>query len=256
MAHNVSPLRTTCTFAGAALAVSVEATRASGAAARPSTVVMSPIRAERRKVVLGDTLWAISQRYGVTLTALLRANRLSDKATIVPGQKLAIPAAINTSSSPITKPVQRPVLGRSFPAELRNDASLSLIPLFVSAARESGVATDLLMGLAFTESSWRPWVRSRDGAIGLGQLLPATVEWVGPNLLGARLDASRSGDNLRMAAAYVRWLQKRFNGDNSRALAAYFEGAGYVEKNGPSRAGRNYAASVLRNRAMFVTAAA
>jgi N-acetylmuramoyl-L-alanine amidase len=221
-----------------------------------STETASAAPANVHVVRKGDTLWAISQRYGVTLTALLRANRLSDKATIVPGQKLAIPAAINTSSSPITKPVQRPVLGRSFPAELRNDASLSLIPLFVSAARESGVATDLLMGLAFTESSWRPWVRSRDGAIGLGQLLPATVEWVGPNLLGARLDASRSGDNLRMAAAYVRWLQKRFNGDNSRALAAYFEGAGYVEKNGPSRAGRNYAASVLRNRAMFVTAAA
>jgi N-acetylmuramoyl-L-alanine amidase len=203
----------------------------------------------------GDSLWAISQRYGITMAALLKANRLTEKALIVPGQKLSIPATMNTSRSPLNKPAQRPALGSSFPAELRNDASLSLIPLFASAARESGIATDLLMGLAFTESSWRPWVRSRDGAIGLGQLLPATVEWVGPNLLGARLDASRSGDNLRMSAAYVRWLQKRFNGDNTRALAAYFEGAGYVEKFGPSPAGRKYAASVLRNRAMFVTAA-
>jgi N-acetylmuramoyl-L-alanine amidase len=232
-----------------------------GVAAAPLAVVATTeaafsAPANVHVVKKGDTLWAISQRYGITLTALLKANRLSEKAMIVPGQKLSIPATTNTARSPLTKPVQRPLLGPTFPTELRNDASLGLIPLFASAAKESGIATDLLMGLAFTESSWRPWVLSRDGAIGLGQLLPATVEWVGPNLLGARLDASRSGDNLRMAAAYIRWLQKRFRGDNSRALAAYFEGAGFVEKYGPSPAGRKYAATVLRNRAMFVTAAA
>jgi soluble lytic murein transglycosylase-like protein len=199
----------------------------------------------------GDTLWSISQRYGVTVAALTKANRLTERSVIVPGQKLSIPAG----AAKLKPAAVKANLGAAFPDELRNDASLALIPLFKAAANESGVSTDLLMGLVFTESTWRPWVRSRDGAIGLGQLLPATVEWVGPNLLGAKLDATRPSDNLRMAAAYLRWLQKRFSGNNSLALAAYFEGAGTIEKRGPTAAGRRYAAAVLKNRAKFVTAA-
>jgi N-acetylmuramoyl-L-alanine amidase len=222
----------------------VEGVGASAAVAAPS-VTPTIVHTVRQ----GDTLWSISQSYGVTVATVQRANKMTARSVIVPGQKLSIPSASGTAYNPVTKP-QGDVASR-LPLELRTNASVALVPLFVSASKESGVPVDLLMGLALTESSWQPAVRSRDGAIGLGQLLPSTVEWVGPNLLRAKLDPAIPADNLRMTAAYVRWLQKRFKGDNSRALAAYFEGAGYVEKHGPSRAGRNYAATVLRNRAKF-----
>jgi N-acetylmuramoyl-L-alanine amidase len=223
-----------------ALTVAETATVSPAAAAAPSAVHV---------VRSGDSLWSISQKYGVSVAAIQSANTMTAKSVIVPGQKLSIPASLGPKGSPLTKP-QADIAGR-LPVELRTNASVALVPLFVAAAKESGVSVDLLMGLALTESSWQPSVRSRDGAIGLGQLLPATVEWVGPRLLREKLDPTIPADNLRMTAAYVRWLQKRFKGDNKRALAAYFEGAGYVEKHGPSRAGSNYAAAVLRNRAKF-----
>jgi LysM repeat protein len=42
-------------------------------------------------VARGDTLGKIADRHGVGLSALLRANGLSTRSTIYPGQKLVIP---------------------------------------------------------------------------------------------------------------------------------------------------------------------
>jgi N-acetylmuramoyl-L-alanine amidase len=215
----------------------------SGAAAAPAAAGGVHI------VQSGDSLWSISLKYGVSVSAVQTANKMTAKSVIIPGQRLSIPPSTGSKANPLTKP--QGSVASQLPVELRTSAAAALVPLFSAAAKESGVPVDLLMGLALTESSWQPGVRSRDGAIGLGQLLPATVEWVGPRLLKEKLDPTIPADNLRMTAAYVRWLQKRFKGDNTRALAAYFEGAGYVEKHGPSRAGSNYAATVLRNRGKF-----
>ncbi len=42
-------------------------------------------------VVAGDSLWGISQRHGVTVDALARANGLGPRSVIVPGQVLTVP---------------------------------------------------------------------------------------------------------------------------------------------------------------------
>lgn len=196
----------------------------------------------------GETLWRISDRYGVKLAALLKENKLTDNSVIIPGQKLRIPVVSQgTKSAALTKP-----LPRRFPASLKTKDSLALIPHFERAAKESGIPVDLLMALALTESSWRTKVVSRDGAIGLGQLLPATVDWVGPSLLRSRkLDPYKPADNLRMTAAYVKWLLGQFKGDTIKALAAYYEGAGTVQKKGPTTSGARYARTVLANRSLF-----
>jgi LysM repeat protein len=43
------------------------------------------------QVVAGDTLWGIATRYGTSVDAIMRANRLPDPDTIVPGARLVIP---------------------------------------------------------------------------------------------------------------------------------------------------------------------
>ena len=47
---------------------------------------------ERYMIQRGDTLWNISQKFGVSLDALIRANNLSDPSRIHPGQELIIPS--------------------------------------------------------------------------------------------------------------------------------------------------------------------
>lgn len=39
----------------------------------------------------GDTLWKISRRFGVTMSAIIQANQLSNPSLLYPGQKLVLP---------------------------------------------------------------------------------------------------------------------------------------------------------------------
>jgi len=52
-----------------------------------------PRSAVYHRVVKGDSLSAIARRYGVTLSAIIKANGLDPDATIQPGQLIFIPSA-------------------------------------------------------------------------------------------------------------------------------------------------------------------
>ncbi len=67
------------------------------------------------RVQRGETLWAISQRYGVSVSALSRANRLLNNQIEV-GQRLTIPGGRVESAAPVSRtvaaaqPAAQPVL--------------------------------------------------------------------------------------------------------------------------------------------------
>jgi soluble lytic murein transglycosylase-like protein len=190
-----------------------------------------------------DNLSGVAERFGVSLRALTGANGITARSIIHPGQILKIPPA--TPPAPVIMP-------GVLPSDLQNASKQSLVPLFRTAAKEAGIATDLLMALAYIESGWNQSALSTDKAIGLGQLLPATAKWVAADLMGEpRLDARKAQDNLRMAAVFLRYLIKAFPGNGERALAAYFEGEALVRSKGPSKAGKNYARQILSRRVMF-----
>ena len=190
----------------------------------------------------GDSLSGIAERYGVTLAALLGANKLRQDTVIHPGQKLIVPAA----------PVPAFPVPPKLPAEIRSvPARLALVPVFVAEAKRYKLPSDLLMSLAYTESAWRAGVVSSAGAIGIGQLLPSTATWVAKDLIGLpRLDPRNAGDNIRMSARYLRWLLDRWPTEKL-ALAAYFEGGARVGEAGPSRGAQRYARLVQERRTLF-----
>jgi len=105
--------------------------------------------------------------------------------------------------------------------------------LLEDEAAEAGVSPALLAGLVRQESSFDPTARSRVGARGLGQIMPATGEWLAP---GAGVRSFRESHldvpevNLRMGARYLRDQLRRYDGASDLALAAY--------NAGPSRADR------------------
>ena len=62
------------------------------AAGRPATSPRgTPVRARSHTVARGDNMFSISQRYGVTLDALLAANNMTRRSVIKPGQTIRIP---------------------------------------------------------------------------------------------------------------------------------------------------------------------
>lgn len=92
------------------------------------------------------------------------------------------------------------------------------------AASQEGVDQALLQAVAEEESGLRPCAVSRKGAMGLMQLMPATVAE-----LGVR-DPFDPRENLFAGARFLRHLLTRFGGNAALALGAYNAGPATVEE--------------------------
>jgi soluble lytic murein transglycosylase-like protein len=91
-------------------------------------------------------------------------------------------------------------------------------------AKEFGIDPSLLRALVRQESVFEPRARSRAGALGLTQLMPATAKSLSRSVLRARYREAflyDPGVNARLGAAYFKSLLDRFGGNPIYALAAY-----------------------------------
>jgi soluble lytic murein transglycosylase len=102
-------------------------------------------------------------------------------------------------------------------------------------ARHYDIDPALLAAVIYTESRFRPHVRSASGAIGLMQLLPSTAEGIATRTGGTRFVASDLDDpelNVRYGAWYLRHLRQHYAGApdaTTLALAAYNAGMANVD---------------------------
>ena len=94
------------------------------------------------------------------------------------------------------------------------------------AARKYAVDPSLVRAVIHAESNFNPLARSRKGATGLMQLMPATAKDMGVH------DATNAAQNIEGGVKYLAWLLKRFNGNVTLATAAYNAGPGAVAKYG------------------------
>ena len=109
--------------------------------------------------------------------------------------------------------------------------------IIYNEAKKNDLPPELVAAVAHTESKFQPTARSGAGAIGLMQLVPRTGHW-----LGAR-NLTDPAQNIMAGAKYLKYLTDRFNGDTTRAIAAYNAGEGAVRRFGgipPFRETRNY----------------
>jgi len=117
---------------------------------------------------------------------------------------------------------------------------MDLRSLAQQTAQRHGVPVNLFEGLIQQESTWRPGAISRSGAIGLGQLMPATARELG-------VDPRDPAQNLDGSARYLKQQLDRF-GSPELALAAYNAGPGAVSRHGgipPYRETRDYVQKVM-----------
>jgi len=158
----------------------------------------------------GDNLETVAKRNGTTVSALAAANKIINPNLVIIGTKLKIPAP---SASKL-------------PARLvAHPERLALTPRFDYWAKAYGVPSDLLKGLAWYESGWQNNVVSSTGAVGVGQLMPFTSDFVSKQLLqNPALTPQKVDDNIRMSARFLRFLLDRVGGAPGLALAAYYQG--------------------------------
>ena len=140
-----------------------------------------------------------------------------------------------------------------YPQRLRQSPGrLALVPHFRHWAAANRIPADLLMAMTWLESGWQNGKVSSVGAIGIGQLMPGTVEFVREELIGVpTLDPRVPAENIRMSARYLRWLLARYGGDPRAALAGYYQGPGALDRHGPYPGTVTYVAAVLALRPRF-----
>jgi N-acetylmuramoyl-L-alanine amidase len=193
----------------------------------------------------GDTLSAIASHFGVTVSALVAANTISNPDLIIVGQALLIPGA---SSIDIPAPVAPE------PPPPASDVSRDEIrAMLYEAAAIHREDPYLMMALAWQESTWRQNVVSSAGALGVMQLMPSTAAWAGPALLGRDIDpVNNTWDNIETGVAFYAHLYS-LTGSDYYALAGYYQGPYSVETQGLFPDTVRYVENVLAMRDLFAS---
>jgi len=197
------------------------------------------------RVAPGDSLWSIASRFDVPVARVALANGLRNPNRIRAEQWLQIPLDMWALEPDAFERV--PDTLRRYPERLH------LVAHFERWAREYDIEPDLLKALGWVESRWRPNALSHRGAIGIGQLMPSTVDFVTRELVGEPLDPWRADQNIKMSAAFLRYLLDETDDDPRLALAAYYQGLGAVRSRGVYPRTRPYVAQVLAARSHFGT---
>jgi soluble lytic murein transglycosylase-like protein len=109
---------------------------------------------------------------------------------------------------------------------LSPDEINSIAQAIVDYSNRYGIDYRLLTSLISVESSFRRNAVSPSGAIGMGQLKPDTAKWLGV------LDPYDPVDNIAGTARFLAWLVRKYNGNLEAALSAYYQGPGFVDRNG------------------------
>lgn len=206
-------------------------------------------------VVPGDTLSGIAARKGVSLAALLKANRLSARSVIQVGQKVRVPA----TAKPVS-PSTNSFAGRTYPAATvraanRNRAALAArsVPsrtqtraMVVATARRHGVDPKLALAVAWQESGWNQRQVSVANAIGVMQVIPSSGEWAS-QMVGRRLNLLDTQDNITAGVAILRSLT-RSAATTDQAIAGYYQGLASVRTSGMYADTKSYVKAVTSHR--------
>jgi N-acetylmuramoyl-L-alanine amidase len=213
----------------------------------------------------GDSLWAISQANGITVDQLAQANNLNPNNILPIGVQLVIPGSADTdssssgSSSSGSTGSAATVNASSFCASFQANSGppgdlpqllqdspsrLALQPLFEHWANYYDLYLPLLEAIAWQESGWQQDVVSSVGAVGTGQIMPATANFIQTALIGEPMNINSVSDNIRMSAAFLAYLAGVEGNDQCLTIAAYYEGPANLGQDGAYPDTQAYVASV------------
>ncbi|MDQ4129468.1 MAG: LysM peptidoglycan-binding domain-containing protein [Actinomycetota bacterium] len=207
----------------------------------PASAGRGPAQGDMHRVCPGENLTTIAARHGVSLSALVAANHISDRDYIQAGQLLAIPEGAGATPPPRGRAGEAAApsgrAGESDPSRRarskpRPASATTAEQLIDATARRYGWDPALVKALAWQESGWKQHVVSRTGAVGIMQVQPGTGAFVSRRLVGRKLNLSDPADNVLAGVVFLDHLHDLTGGDMRLTLAGYYQGLASVRNNG------------------------
>ena len=195
----------------------------------------------------GDTLSGLAAGAGVSVGDMAAMNGLDPAGLLVAGTVLKLPsgAAAPAQSS---APAPAPVVPAAEPVPTATTVGAGDVQ---SVASQYGVSPSLAAAIAWQESGFNNAMVSSANARGVMQVMPGTWDYVQQNLASRSLDPSSATDNVHAGVMYLRQLLDQTGGDESAAIAGYYQGLSSVQNRGMYDDTQRYVENVQALRSRF-----
>ena len=223
--------------------------KAATAAAPVAASSAAPAPQGAYTVRAGDTLSGLAAGARVSLSAMAAMNGLDPSKVLLTGTVIKLPAgapAPARASQPAPAATVVPAAGPEPTPSRVNAATIQ------SAAAANGVPASLATAIGWQESGFNNAMVSGANARGVMQITPGTWSFVQANLAGGRqLDPNSAADNVSAGVLYLKHLLQQTGGNESAAIACYYQGCGSVQSRGLFDDTKQYVANVQALRARF-----
>jgi N-acetylmuramoyl-L-alanine amidase len=232
--------------AGSTLRLAGGSAPATATAAAPSG---APAAQGAYKVRAGDTLGGLARQTGVSVGAMAAMNGLDPAGVLLTGTVLKLPSGAPAPAASTTPAPAQTVVPNAAPAPTAQRVSAADVQ---SIAAANGVSPSLAAAIAWQESGFNNGMVSGANARGVMQVMPGTWDYVQQNLAGGRtLDPNSASDNVSAGVIYLKRLIDEAGGDESAAIAGYYQGLSSVRHRGMFEDTKKYVANVQALRARF-----
>jgi LysM repeat protein len=216
------------------------------AAAAPSS---GPAPQGAYTVRAGDTLGNLAKQTGVSMEAMAAMNGLDPNGILLEGTVLKLPGGAPAPAGASQPEPATHVVADAAPAPTAQHVTAADVQ---SVAAAHGVSPSLAAAIAWQESGFNNSMVSPANARGVMQVMPGTWDYVQQNLAGGRqLDPNSATDNVHAGVMYLKRLLTDAGGDESAAIAGYYQGLASVRERGMYDDTQQYVNNVQALRSRF-----
>jgi soluble lytic murein transglycosylase-like protein len=176
----------------------------------------------------GDTLSGLAAGAGVSPEAMAAMNGLDPSGLLIAGTVIKLPGGAPAPAR-AAEPAPAPVVPAADPAPTPARVGAGDVQ---SVAAQYGVSPSLAAAIAWQESGFNNAMVSSANARGVMQVMPGTWDFVQQNLAQRPLDPNSATDNVHAGVLYLKRLLDETGGDESAAIAGYYQGLKSVRERG------------------------
>jgi soluble lytic murein transglycosylase-like protein len=219
------------------------------AAAPATTTAAAPAPLGGYTVRPGDTLSGLAAGARVSVGAIAAMNGLNPTGVLLAGTVIKLPTGAPAPARASQPAPAAKVIPVAAPEPTSTRVGASDVQ---SVAAAHGVSPSLATAIAWQESGFNNGMVSSANARGVMQVMPGTWDYVQQNLAaGRKLNPYSASDNVTAGVLYLKSLLNQTGGNESQAIAAYYQGLGALRSRGVFNDTAKYVANVQALRGRF-----